>query len=569
MTSIPNETDMHFAELRAVIAQEVLGVSTDAGKSLRVRHGVYSLRGKLGHYIIRIRVPAGLLTPDQLETVAALAAQSGWPAGAHLTTRQGIEIAGLPGAQIPSALAQLEAVGLTTLRTGGPFVRGVVACPYAGVATEEVLDVTPFALAADRYFREHADFQKFPRKIKISFESCAQDHVRTLVSDIGVRAVRREGVNGFRLVIGGGLGASPKAALTLEEVIPVRDLFVWLEAVLRVFNRHGNRQRRARARLKWLLADWGIEKFRGAVQAELAGAGAEWPVFKGKLPEIQEAPPVASNEGITTIPQPAGYSAWRASNVQIQRQAGFAAVLLRCPLGDLLPGQLRQVAAVARQFAGGLRTTIDQNLVLRWVTEDRLPELYQQLLADGLAGAAAEQLPDITRCVGATACLMAITNPRTAAEAISAVLETELASEPSLRDVRLRISGCPNSCGHHHASDIGLFGVSKSFHGQPVPHYALLLGGVSTAEAFGTRVLEIPALNVASAVQAVLGSYRSERQPAESFPAYVGRVGLPAWQQRLEPLTRVAAPEENPTYYRDLGATESFTIGAKGGECAA
>ena len=190
-----NET--RFGELAEALRQEIQTGPTDATKSIRVRHGIYSLRGKAGQYIIRIRIPAGVLTTEQLETVAALTEQSGWEAGAHLTTRQGIEIAGLPAVEIPAALEKLDATGLTTLRTGGPFVRGVVACPFSGVARDEIFDVTPFALAVDRYFREHADFQKLPRKIKISFEGCAHDHVRTLVSDIGVRAVRRDGAKGI------------------------------------------------------------------------------------------------------------------------------------------------------------------------------------------------------------------------------------------------------------------------------------------------------------------------------------------------------------------------------------
>jgi len=244
-------------------------------------------------------------------------------------------------------------------------------------------------------------------------------------------------------------------------------------------------------------------------------------------------------------------------------------VLIRCPLGDLRPPQIRQIARAARQFAGGLRTSIDQNILLRWVPEDLLPELYQSLQCGSLAGASAEQLPDITRCVGATACLMAITNPRPAAEAIISVLERELAADPSLRELRLRISGCPNSCGHHHASDIGLFGISKTFHNRPVPHYALLLGGVSSAEAFGTRVLEIPALNVAQAVHAIIGFYQSARQPAEGFPAFVSRIGLPAFKQRLEPLTQITSPAEQPAFYHDLGSTRPFAVGTRGGECAA
>jgi sulfite reductase beta subunit-like hemoprotein len=533
-----------------------------------VSHGIYSLRGKAGQYIIRIRIPAGVLTAEQLDVVASLTEQSGWEAGAHLTTRQGIEIAGLPALEIPAALERLESVGLTTLRTGGPFVRGVVACPFSGVARDEVFDVTSFALATDRYFSEHADFQKLPRKIKLSFEGCAHDHVRTLVSDIGVRAVRRDGAKEFRITIGGGLGASPKTALVLEEFVLAEKLFTSIEAVLRVFNRHGYRENRARARLKWLLADWGIEKFREAVRAELKGADTEWQTFSGSLPEIVELKP-AAGRGAKSASTDAGFQAWRESNVHPQRQNGFVSVLIRCPLGDLRPEQLRQIAGAARQFAGGLRTTIEQNILLRWLPEDLLPELYQSLQRGALAGASAEQLPDITRCVGATACLMAITNPRPAAEAIITVLEKELAADPSLRDLRIRISGCQNSCGHHHASDIGLFGVSKNFHNRQVPHYALLLGGVSSAETFGARVLEIPALNVAQAIREVVGFFQAERQPAEKFSAYVSRVGLPVWKQRLEPLTQVSSPTEQPAFYRDLGSTQPFVVGARGGECAA
>jgi sulfite reductase (ferredoxin) len=557
-----------FSLLAEALRQEIQTGPTDATKGIRVRHGIYSLRGKAGQYIIRIRIPAGVLTTDQLETVAALTEQSGWEAGAHLTTRQGIEIAGLPAVEIPAALEKLEATGLTTLRTGGPFVRGVVACPFSGVARDEIFDVTPFALAVDRYFREHADFQKLPRKIKISFDGCAHDHVRTLVSDIGVRAVRQDGAKGFRITIGGGLGASPKTALVLEEFVPAEKLFGSLEAVLRVFNQHGYRDNRARARLKWLLADWGIEKFREAVRAELKGADAEWRTFSGRLPEIVELKP-AAGRGAKSASTDAAFHAWRESNVHRQRQNGFVSVLIRCPLGDLQPAQIRQIVGAARQFAGGLRTSIDQNILLRWVPEDLLPELYQSLQCGALAGAAAEQLPDITRCVGATACLMAITNPRPAAEAIIGALEKELASDASLRQLRIRISGCPNSCGHHHASDIGLFGVSKNFHNRQVPHYALLLGGISSAEAFGARVLEIPALNVAQAVREVIKFFQTERQTEENFSTYFNRVGLTAWKQRLEPLTQVASPNDHPNFYHDLGSTQPFVVGARGGECAA
>jgi len=428
--------------------------------------------------------------------------------------------------------------------------------------------VTPFALAVDKHFREHPDFQRMPRKIKIAFEGCAHDHVRTLVADIGVRALHKDGHNGFRIVIGGGLGASPKTAQVFEEFILPERLFDTLEAILRIFDRHGDRQNRSHARLKWLLADWGIERLRNEITAErtrLLAAGTSQPQV---LPSVVEE----SGRFDASAAPPAhrqGFDAWRQSNVRLQKQPGFAAVFVRCPLGDLQPAQLLRVAEAARQFAGGIRTSIDQNLVLRWVPEQSLPALHDFLSPADLAGYCAEQLLDVTRCVGATACLSAITNPKPAAERIVAAIEKNLARDPLLHGLRIRVSGCPNSCSHHHAADIGLYGVSKQVNGRPVPHYVLLLGGLNTAESFGARVIEIPALRVTEAVEQTLELYQTERASGETFSAFVGRIGAARVRQRLEPLTRIGAPEAEPELYRDLGSNRQFKVEAKRGECAA
>jgi sulfite reductase beta subunit-like hemoprotein len=556
-----------FQQLEQALLNEAESGPTDETKAVRVRHGIYSVRGQPGRYVVRIRVPAGILTADQLEIVAALAAAAGWEEGAHLTTRQGIEIAGVPAGRVVDFLRRLEEVGLTTARTGGNVVRGVVCCPLAGVAAGEIFDVTPFALAVDRYFREHPDFQRMPRKIKIAFEGCAHDHVRTLVADIGVRASLKDGQKGFRIVVGGGLGASPKRAQVFEEFVPMEHLFVTLEAVLQVFDRHGDRNNRSRARLKWLLADWGIERLRNEIVAErtrLLAQGA--PSFV--LPQVaEERGPVDATAAIPS--RRTACETWRQSNVRSQKQTGFATVFVRCPLGDLQPAQILRVAEAARQFAGGIRTSIDQNLVLRWVPEQVLPALHEFLSPADLAGYCAEQLLDVTRCVGATACLSAITNPKPAAEKIVAAIEANLARDPLLRGLRIRVSGCPNSCSHHHAADIGLYGVSRQINGRPVPHYVLLLGGASSAEAFGARVTEIPALRVAEAVEQTLELFQTERASGENFAAFVNRVGLARVRQRLEPLTRVGAPEAEPALYRDLGASRQFKVEAQRGECAA
>jgi len=556
-----------FQQLEQALRHEAESGLTDATKAVRVRHGIYSVRGQPGRYVVRIRGPAGILSADQLETVAALTAAAGWEEGAHLTTRQGIEIAGVPAERVVDFLQRLEEVGLTTARTGGNVVRGVVCCPQAGVTTGEIFDVTPFALAVDRYFREHPDFQRMPRKIKIAFEGCAKDHVRTLVADIGVRASFKNGRNGFLIVVGGGLGATPKAAQVFDEFVPVEHLFVTLEAILRVFDRHGDRKNRARARLKWLLADWGIERLRSEIVAErtrLLAQGAPPVVLP---PVIEERGPAGATAAIPS--RRTAYETWRQSNVRRQKQPGFATVFVRCPLGDLQPVQILRVAEAARQFAGGLRTSIDQNLVLRWVPEPVLPALHEFLSPADLAGYCAEQLLDVTRCVGATACLSAITNPKPAAEKIVAAIEKNLARDPLLQGLRIRVSGCPNSCSHHHAADIGLYGVSRQIHGRPVPHYVLLLGGASSAEAFGARVTEIPALRVTEAVEQTLELYQTERASGENFAVFVNRVGLARVRQRLEPLTRVGAPEAEPALYRDLGAERPFKLEARRGECAA
>ena len=554
---------MSFSAVQNAILFETHSPASDETKSVRVRRGVYTLRKGNWVYMIRIRVPAGIVTTEQLRAVAQLARETRWAAGVHFTTRQGIELAGVPGNRVIEFLNRLDDVGLTTLLTGGNAVRGVVCCPLSGVAKDQIFDVTPHALAIDEYFRNHSELTRLPRKIKIAFESCPHDHVRTLATDIGLTAVRKDGKEGFRVVVAGGLGASPKVAQVLEEFIPVEKLLPIIEAILRVFNRHGNRDNRARARLKWLVGEWGIERFKEAVRAE--------EVEERELPRVAESGAHRKAHFISgEVPDEhkEAYERWSAANVTEQQQEELISVFLRIPGGDLLPDQVDAVVLAAERFADGVRTSIEQNIVLRNVARENLPALYEFLRPQGLALCCAGQITDVTRCVGAAACLSAITSSHSAAEKISEVLQGELGQDPALKNLRIRVSGCHNSCSHHHAADIGLFGISKKINGRAVPHYAFLAGGRSSGGHAGARIIDIPAARVAGAVTRTLELYRSERTTEESFSTFVERTAESRLKGELAVFTSAPTPEEEPEFYRDINAEIDFKVESKRGECA-
>ncbi len=560
---------MSATSVADAIRLEELSGPTDETKSIRVRRGVYSLRGRPGYYMVRLRIPGGIVSAVQLAAIAELLEKAGWATGVHLTTRQSIEIPGVSGKDVPAFIQHIETAGLSTLLTGGNAVRGVVCCPLAGATENQPFDVTPYALAIDKYFSEHPSLTRMPRKIKIAVESCDQDHVHTLVTDIGLRARNLDGRPGFRIFVAGGLGASPRLGQLLEDFVPVEHLLSTLEAILHVFDRNGDRTNRARSRLKWLVADWGIEKFRAEVHAELAQAPAS-PEITSLLEPRPEFPAPAPRGSVSAVSSDhaESYIHWLIGNTILSGDPDYSTVILRCPLGDADPAQLRAVAEAAMRFAGGIRISMEQNFVLRGVHRKSLPALYEFLFPTGLATCCADQLLDITRCAGSGVCLSAITSSRSAAMEISEALAGELATDPVLRHLRVRVSGCPNSCSHHHASDIGLFGVSKKINGRSVPHYALLVGGSSRGDATGQRLIDIPASRVGEAVSRTLRVFRDERLPEESFATFVERAATSRIRAELEPLTVAPSPEEDPSFYRDIAADKDFKVESKRGECA-
>jgi len=584
LSSLPPEVQAEIERFRREIERLEAGeIEAEDFKKFRLQNGVYGIRGQPDRHMVRVKIRFGAVTPDQLRTLAEIADQFTPNRRAHITTRQDVQFHYVARRDIPDILRRLALSGLTTREACGNTVRNVTACPLAGVSPTEVFDVTPYADALSRYLLRNPVAQNLPRKFKIAFEGCAEDHARTPIHDIGcVAAVgyrRGRWERGFRLYVGGGLGAQPRVAELLEEFTPADLLIPTAEAVIRIFDRYGERRPehtyRMRARLKFLIRAWGFDKVRQEILKERRALLA---TQSGRVPSRIE--PVEETPPAVTLPPhlPPGwrpsahYERWRETNVLRQRQPGWCVVIVRCPLGDITPEGLRAVADVAERYAGGrLRTAISQNLLLRWVPEAALPWVYRDLEAAGLAVTEAHHLADITRCPGADTCQLAITHSRGLAEALGQLLGNGLATSDDLQRISIKISGCMNSCGQHHIADIGFYGASSTEDGHDVPQYVLLLGGrTRQGEArFGKPVARIPARRVPEATLRLLSFYQENRREAESFADFVDRTETAIFKRLLEEFTHIRPYAEAPELYRDLGSEEEgFTVAVGQGECA-
>lgn len=552
-------------------------------RRFRLENGVYGIRGTTDMHMIRTKNKFGTVTPHQLEVLADIA-DAYTPNGlAHVTTRQNFQFHNVKRRDVPAVLTMINKSGLTTREACGNTVRNVTACPYAGVSPTELFDVTPYADAVANYFLRNPLNQNLPRKFKFAFEGCPEDHARTPIHDIGavaaVREVDGKVERGFKIYIAGGLGAQPRSAELLEEFTPADLLIPTCEATIRVFDRSGERRpekvHRMRARMKFVVKEWGIEKFRKAILAErdvviLTRSGrADFHIE----PVEEQAPEVDVPARLQALPEVSWeYESWVSTNVLRQKQPGFYTVLVRCPMGDITSEEMRAVARIARRWCDGrIRTTITQNLALRWVPEAALQYIYEELAEAGLALADAHRLLDVTRCPGADTCQLALTHSRGLAEAITEVISTRFSSVPECLDISIKISGCMNSCGQHHIADIGFYGASTEVGGNPLPQYVLLLGG-RTQEGlaeFGKPVARMPARRAPEALERVLELYTEDRESNESFRQFLERVGTRYFRDALSALSFTEPLEVDPALYRDLGAESKVFTGEIGaGECA-
>jgi sulfite reductase (ferredoxin) len=526
----------------------------------------------------RIKIPYGRVTADQLDALSEVAEEYS-DRILHVTTRQDIQLHFVHIEDTVDLQRRLAAAGITTREACGNTVRNVTACPYAGVCTTESFDVTPYARAMAFFLLGHDDTQDFGRKFKVAFSGC-KDNACGLTNFHDMGAIARTRVvdgrirRGFEIVIGGGLGAVPQAAQLFDEFLPEEELLPTAQAISRVFARLGERQNRARARFKFVVKKLGLEETKRLVIEERAKLRADprWSAFLADMHAADDKP-LRAPGSLPGRPWPVGFERWRASNVMSQRQPGYVIATITLPLGDLTSEQARALADIARRFAGdALRTTAEQNMVLRWVSETDLPELYSALERFHLAEPGAGTIRDVTACPGTDTCKLGISSSRALGTEIARALRSAgIDEDPNAKHLHIKASGCFNACGQHHVADLGFIGVSRNVGGRRVPHFQLVVGGEwsHNAGSYGLAIGAVPSKRVPEVVARLTERYAKERILQESFADFVDRIGKKTIRALVEEMQRMPSYEQDPGLYSDWGDPREYTISDMGeGECA-
>lgn len=560
-------------------------IDDDVFRVFRLANGIYGQRQGGTNQMVRVKIPYGGVTPDQLDLFGRIATEysRGW---GHLTTRQNVQFHYVELTRVPDLLRELAAVGLTTREACGDTVRNVMGCHLAGACPFEHLDISAWAEAAYRHFVRHPFAQRLPRKFKINFSGCDTDCGQAMFNDVGVIATTRVGDDGsseagFRVFVAGGLGANPHPALALEPFTPREELLPTIEAILRVFEQTGNRKNKLRARMKWVVDELGWEETQARIlhQRRFLLAAAGWP---GGIPEVVLArgdAPAGRSASVTPTPVGQGvavairssdrFARWCETNVVRGAANGTISAIAYARLGDITADQFNALAALQRDTGASVRISNRQNLVFRDLSEDQLRPLFDRLNAIGMAEPGAELTRDVVSCPGSDTCNLAVTQSRGLASAIGDALEAAgLAEVPG---IRTNISGCMNSCGHHHVADIGFFGAERRAHGRAAPGYQMMIGGYVGQERieFGRKVLRLPAKSVPEAVVRLTARFNEERNAGETFAGWLERAGGPeAIAASITDLAEFPTPEDHPEYYVDFAETGPYAAVIGESECA-
>jgi sulfite reductase beta subunit-like hemoprotein len=593
-------SEAEIDEFVTVLEQYERGdLTPDQWRAFRLLRGTYGQRQAEDAQMLRVKIPQGVLTADQLEALADVGGRHSRGFG-HITTRQNIQFHFVKLHDAERAMRRLADAGLTTREACGNSVRNITTCPYAGVAADERFDVTPYAEALTRYLLRHPLSSTLPRKFKVAFEGCATDHIATGVNDLGFRAVvGPDGGRGFRVSAGGGTAIMTASAGLLHEFLPASEILRVAEAVLRVFKRLGDYEHKQRNRMKFLIKTLGWTRWREEYDRELTACR-----LRGQVPTLEIDPPAGesrpewvkdaspslediatrvaggriSGPGLTPAIVPIlqssdeAYQRWCATNVRAQKQFGYVMAVASVPLGDLSSDQMRVVGELARAYGDGtIRVTAEQDLVFRWISTCDVRQLYRRLAAAGLGLAEAGTIADVTSCPGAETCRLAVTQSR----GLGRLLEDHLRARPDLiaaaDSARIKISGCPNGCGLHHIATIGFQGSVRRLGSRAVPQYFVMVGGGAhdRGATFGRLAAKIPARRVPDVVERLIDLYATDRQAGETATAFFGRVELDLVKGRLADLERLQPGDVVPLDFVDLGESADFVPEALDGECSA
>jgi sulfite reductase (NADPH) hemoprotein beta-component len=575
-------------------------ITPDQWRVFRLVRGTYGQRQLEDASMLRIKIPQGFVTAEQLYAFADACERYSRGFG-HISTRQNIQLHFVKLHDVEPAMRRLAETGLTTREACGNSVRNITACPYAGVSVTELFDITPYSDALTRYFLRHPLSGVLPRKFKIAFEGCAEDHAKTSIHDIGWRARIQNGRRGFRVAVGGGTAIMCTSGSVLFDFLPASEMFDAAEAVVRVFHEYGDYQHKARNRMKFLIKSMTWDKFRAEVLATFEEVRAQGGV---RLPFDPDAPPAETapdwdrpeppsveeisrrvmaaqlrGPGIHPDTRPvtddasadAAFARWSTTNVRRQKQDGYATVVVTIPLGDFTGQQMRVVGDLAHAYSdGSARVTVAQDLVFRWVPVALVPEVYRRLAAAGLGLSGADTIADVTSCPGAESCKLAVTLSR----GLGRTVEQFLRSAPELAalapDLDIKVSGCPNGCGQHHIAGIGFQGSLRKVEGRAVPQYFVMIGGGcdGDAAAFGRVVAKIPARRCTTALERLLKLCAAERGPNESSREYFRRADATKIKLLLADLERMTTDTANPEDFIDFAETTEFRPETMEGECA-
>ena len=543
----------------------------DKFKHLRLTRGVYGQR-QLGVQMVRIKIPHGRLTVAQLVKIADVSEKYA-TGNLHLTTRQDIQLHFVRLENSPKVWAELEEEHITIREACGNTVRNVTASSIAGIDPKELFDVTPYARAFTDYFLRNPVCQDMGRKFKVAFSSGDHDDAFTYFHDIGfiprVKVIDGKEARGFKVVIGGGLGAQSMAAQTAYEFLPEDQYIPFSEALIRVFDRHGERTKRNKARFKYLIQKIGLQACLQLVEQERIAIKTK--IFDVRLlPPVQEVkPPLGPFHLNGELSDEKKYQAWLKTNTFEQKQKGFYGVYLKIQTGDISHDKAHILAVIVKKYAADdMRVTVNQGLLLRYVAPEALPLLFSELNQHGFAEPGFDTIYDVTTCPGTDTCNLGVTNSMELARVIERTLKSDFADVLYDNDIRIKISGCMNSCGQHMAAQIGFHGSSIKKGAMVAPAMQIVLGGGVDPDGTGymaEKIVKVPTKRVPAALRLVLNDYAEKAQEGEYFNAYFRRVGERYFYQLLKPLAEGEFAAEE---YVDWGQEFAYEQAIGVGECA-